>query len=290
MPIDSVIRKQVYDVLIQEHQFTNDAKAVNNPVSPIPEMRMPGDDRLAYTKSTWRTMLQNGGLRETKIIFGKDRDREFRDFINRTPNELANFRNNTTGFSFGGIFPITVQTLVDSQPGLTDANRDKKIAELFKCSGDDYSVTFVQDYFFDHDGRKERIKSLGVIDKNNYFPNPMNSMMPTGIMEHYWHSDNMHPNETRFFCCNFMPENINTHDQLFRDWSQCGYIKFRDESLVIPKRGSKDIIFTSANLKLLPQGELHGGTLQAGRAYELKSATRELDNNNSGIVIHLWRE
>ena len=92
MPIDSVIRKQVYDVLIQEHQFTNDAKAVNNPVSPIPEMRMPGDDRLAYTKSTWRTMLQNGGLRETKIIFGKDRDREFRDFINRTPNELANFR------------------------------------------------------------------------------------------------------------------------------------------------------------------------------------------------------
>ena len=68
------------------------------------------------------------------------------------------------------------------------------------------------------------------------------------------------------------------------------HIKFRDESLVIPKRGSKDIIFTSANLKLLPQGELHGGTLQAGRAYELKSETRELDNNNSGIVIHLWRE
>ena len=59
---------------------------------------------------------------------------------------------------------------------------------------------------------------------------------------------------------------------------------------MIPKRGTKDLIISSSHLKLDPQEDLHGGTIAPGRAYELKSNTRQFSTSNSGTILHLWRE
>jgi hypothetical protein len=289
MGILSTVSKQVYDVQIHTHEFENEVSMFSNAPMPTDEFRAA--NRLTqFSKVPWRTYLQNGGMRRTKIKFGPDRDSEFRDYINMTPNDLSSYLNNTTGFAFGGLGNIFMQTKVESKPGITAACMDKKIAELFETSGDDYSVIIDQDFNIDDDGRKEWIKSSGLIDTNNYFANPMPSLIPNAMMETNFSENLMHPSEKRFYCINFWPENCNTFDQLFRTWNQCGYIKFRDERLVIPKRGTKDIIISSGHLKLSPQDDLHGGTIAPSRAYELKTASREFDTNNSGIVIHLWRE
>ena len=289
MGIKSTITKQVYDVQIHTHEFQNEVSLFSNAPVPNPTFRL--DNRLTqWSKVPWRTYLQNGGVRRNKIIFGPDRDTEFRDFINMTLNDLSEYRNNTTGFAFGGLSKLFSKTKLETLPGILDAHNNKKIAEIFETSGDDYSVTIEQDFNLDDDGRKDWMVSSGLIDSNNYFANPMASVIPNATIETSWSEQGMHPSELRFYCVNFWPENLNTFDQLFREWSQCGYIKFRDERLVIPKRGTKDIIISSAHLKLSPQDDLHGGTIAPSRAYELKTASREFDTNNSGIVIHLWRE
>ena len=289
MGILNTYSKQVYDVQIHTHEFQNEVQLFTN--APMPTNEFRAAERLTqFSKVPWRTYLQNGGMRRTKIKFGPERDTEFREYINMTPNDLAGYLNNTTGFAFGGLGNIFMQTKLESKPGITAACKDKKIAELFETSGDDYSVIIDQDFNIDDDGRKEWIKSSGLIDINNYFANPMPSLIPNATMETIFSENLMHPSEKRFYCVNFWPENCNTFDQLFRTWNQCGYIKFRDERLVIPKRGTKDIIISSGHLKLSPQDDLHGGTIAPSRAYELKTASREFDTNNSGIVIHLWRE
>ena len=291
MGITSTVSKQVYDVLIHTHQIQNEVN--QHMVAPVPTDAMRPKTRLTqYSKIPWATYLQNGGQRRTKLIFGPDRDTEFRAYINRTPNELAAQLEgvNYSPHSFQGTFPLSAQTLLDSKPGISESMRDSKVAELFECSGDDYSITIIHDFNFDDDGRKEHMMSLGILDKNYYFKNPMHSMMTNATCINSWNADFMPESEQRFYCVNFFPQNLNTYDQLFNDWSQCGYIKFRDENVVIPKRGSKDIIFTSSHLKLDPQDDHHGGTIAPGRAYELKSNTRQFSTDNSGTIIHLWRE
>ena len=289
MGIKSTISKQVYDVLIHTHEIQNE---VNQFVStPVPTESFRAANRLTqFSKIPWSTYLQNGGMRRTKLIFGKDRDTEFREYINMTPNELASYKYNSTGHAFGGLMPLVAQTLVEAEPGISAASRDKKIAELFGTSGDDYSITIMQDYNFDDTGRKDRMASLGILDKNFYFENPFPSLLTNAAIQNTWSSTLMPESEQRFYCVNFMPQNLNTFDQLFRDWSQCGYIKYRDENVVIPKRGTKDLIISSSHLKLDPQEDLHGGTIAPGRAYELKSNTRQFSTSNSGTILHLWRE
>ena len=162
MGILSTVSKQVYDVQIHTHEFQNEVSMFQNVPLPTDEFRA-ANRFTQYSKVPWRTILQNGGMRRTKVKFGPDRDTEFRDYINMTPNELSSHLYNTTGFAFGGLGNIFLQTKVETLPGITDACKDKKIAELFETSGDDYSVTFDHNFNIDDDGRKEWIKSSGLI-------------------------------------------------------------------------------------------------------------------------------
>jgi len=289
MGIKSVTSKQIYDVQVHTHEFQNEVTMYTDVPEPTEAFR-PANRLTHFSKVPWRCYLQNGGIRRTRIKFGPDRDTEYREYINMTPNELAEYGSKTTGFAFSGLGKIFSKTKLETLPGILDSHGDKKMAELFECNGDEYYIEMVQDFHLDDDGRKEWFKSSGLIDKNNFFHNPMASLVPSTLMETSFSEHLMDPSEKRFYCVNFFPRNLNTFDQLFTDWSQCGYLKFRDEKLIIPKRGTKDIIITSSHLKLSPQGEHHGGTIAPSRAYELKSASREFDTNNSGIVLHLWRD
>ena len=150
MGITSTVSKQVYDVLIHTHQIQNEVNQYL--AAPVPTDAMRPKTKLTqYSKIPWVTYLQNGGQRRTKLIFGPDRDTEFRAYINRTPNELAEQLTgvNYSPLSFEGLLPLCGQTLLDSKPGISEAMRDKKVAELFECSGDDYSITVINDFNFD---------------------------------------------------------------------------------------------------------------------------------------------
>ena len=76
MGILSTVSKQVYDVQIHTHEFQNEVSMFSN--APMPTDQFRAANRLTqFSKVPWRTYLQNGGMRRTKIKFGQDRDSEF---------------------------------------------------------------------------------------------------------------------------------------------------------------------------------------------------------------------
>ena len=66
MGILSTVSKQVYDVQIHTHEFQNEVSMFSNAPMPTDEFRAA--NRLTqFSKVPWRTYLQNGGMRRTKI-------------------------------------------------------------------------------------------------------------------------------------------------------------------------------------------------------------------------------
>ena len=286
-----------YDVLIHTNEFSDEFKNWIIPPNPQIGYRINAQKE-GWVRAPWRCTLQHGGLKELKIVYGPEKAQQFREHMNSTPRDLGRstaYGHNSTGTAFGAMTRLFTINKKENKVGIPDSLLDTKYSELADFNGDDYSVTLTQDWSLEGDGVKERIKSLGVLGAENQFRNPMSGISPAVPVQQRWHKDQMVQSLPAVYCCSFWPKDLNNYDQLFREWSQMGYIKFKDEELTIPKRGSKDIIFVSAPVDVAarnsdqPDG-LPQARLMPGRPYELKTSSRTLLAHNSAVIIHLYRE
>lgn len=264
------------------------------PSQPIPGTKIDRTES-GWVRQPWRCLLQHGGLREQKVSFGMDKAVEFRNFLNSTPNQThwGKFKNDSTGLTHGGLSRLFTINKIDGKAGIPAAYGDKKYSELLEFDDTDYSVKWTQDWSLEGDGVKERIKSLGVIDDNNYFANPMTGIIPSMPLRNRWNANENNGTNwgsetpSDVWCATFWPEGARTYDHLYKDWSQCGYIKFAGEELEIPKRGTgKNYIFCTNSIRYDVNQLDHLGP---GRPYEMKSDRVTLTPENSSIIIHIYQ-
>ena len=282
-----------YGVLIHSMEVVGPREQWTAPMEPIPGTKISRTDS-GWVKQPWRCVLQAGGLRECKVAFGPSKAQEFRNFLNSTPAQMhwsSDFKNDSTGLTHGGLSRLFTINKIDGKAGIPEAYKDKKYSELLEFDDTDYTVTWTQDWSLGGDGVKERIKSLGLLDSNNFFHNPMPGIIPSMPLRNRWNADDQatnwgRSNPSNIFCCTFWPQHLTTYDQLYRSWGQCGYIKFTGEELEIPKRGTKDIIFVSSAVTKMDKDFEIG----PGRPYELKSDRVTLTAPNSAIIIHLYQK
>ena len=99
------------------------------------------------------------------------------------------FKSSGTGRTHGGLSRLFTINKIDGKAGIPAAYGDKKYSELLEFDDTDYSVKWVQDWSLEGDGVKERIKSLGIIDKNNWMPNPMTGIIPSMPLRNRWNAN-----------------------------------------------------------------------------------------------------
>ncbi len=288
MPITYTANKMCYDVVMSEIKVEGKGSMQLPQPVPTPHSRI---GKTINVKSPWRCQLQSGGWRRHRMVFGKARYQEYQNYVNSKAGDIISLIGaETTGHTISKHNKLFAWNKVDGQYGLTDDMNDMKIGDLFHHNPDDCSVVMDFDFSLGADGRKERIESLNILDKNGCFKNPMTSVIPSVPIITEFDSDRMPGNNDKVYCTSFWPSNLNTYDQLFKDWSQIGYIKFAGDTMVIPKRGTKDILIVNNKVRFLPQaGHEQGNSMDPNRPYELKSNIRTLDSIGSAIIIHLWR-
>lgn len=294
MPVRNHDNLTQYGIMISAMEIAGQHAQWTGPAVPVPGQRISHSDS-GWVKQPWRCLLQHGGLREQSVSFGPDKAQEFRNFLNSTPNQMHwsdEFKSSGTGRTHGGLTRLFTINKIDGKAGIPAAYGDKKYSELLEFDDTDYSVKWTQDWSLEGDGVADRIKSLGLLDKNYNFRNPMTGIIPSMPLRNRWNADDQATNWGRstpanVYCCSFWPEHLNTYDQLYKDWSQVGYIKFAGEELEIPKRGSKDLIFISNSLRFNVNQR---GELAPGRPYELKSDRVTMLPENSAIIIHLYQK
>ena len=156
-----------YGVLIQTSEIEGEYINWANPAQPKPGTKIhPSKD--GWVKSPWRTTLQEGGTKENQIIFGPDKARQFRDFLNSTPNDLhrsSEFGFQGSGTTFGGLGQLFTVNQIDSKTGIASDMLDRKFSEIITFSDTDYTASWTENWDID----KTRIESLGILDKNNMF-------------------------------------------------------------------------------------------------------------------------
>lgn len=279
-----------YGVLIQTSEIEGEYINWANPAQPKPGTKIhPSKD--GWVKSPWRTTLQEGGTKENQIIFGPDKARQFRDFLNSTPNDLhrsSEFGFQGSGTTFGGLGQLFTVNQIDSKTGIASDMLDRKFSEIITFSDIDYTASWTENWDID----KTRIESLGILDKNNMFKNPMAGIVPSMPTKQKWNSNDMPGGRfgRNVYECSFFPRNHTSWNHLFMDWSQCGYIKFDGEELIFPKKGTKDIFFVSNSIGIKFTDSVIGDSqLRPGRPYELKRDFHNFSAPNSAIIIHLWQ-
>lgn len=295
MPITTSSHAACYGILIHSMNVAGAYVQWSRPSMPIPGTKI-GRTESGWVRQPWRVLLQHGGLREQKVAFGPDKAVEFRNFLNSTPNQMhrsGKFAPDSTGLTHGSLTRLFTINKIDNKAGIPEEYGDKKYSELLEFDDTDYSVKWVQDWSLEGDGVKERIKSLGIIDKNNWMPNPMTGIIPSMPLRNRWNANTNGTNWGRstpsdIHCCSFWPEGARTYDQLYRDWGQGAYIKFAGEELEIPKRGTgKNYIFVSNSIRYDVNQLDHLGP---GRPYEMKSERVTLTPENSSIIIHIYQK
>lgn len=285
-----------YGVLIHTMEVAGQHIQWALPPEPKPGFRI-NHSNAGWARQPWRAILQHGGLREHTLKFGQDKAVEFRNFLNATPDSLTKsdeYGNQGSGNVFGGLSRLFTINKIDGKAGTPDSYKHKKFGELLDFSDQDYTVSWTHDWSLEGDGVKERIKSLDVIDSNNFMRNPMTGIMPAMPTKMRWNADEHGQNWGRstpsnLYCCTFWPDNFTSYDQLYRNWNQGAYIKFAGEELDMPKRGTKDIVFVSSAVNIKGPGD-NFNRIGPGRPYEMKSDGVRLREENSAVIIHLWSE
>lgn len=295
MPIRNQDHMAQYDVLIHSQEVAGEHEQWTSPSEPIIGQKIARTES-GWVRQPWRTILQHGGLREQSVSFGPNKAQEFRNFLNSTPNSFhwsSDFKNDSTGLTHGALSRIFTINKVDGKVGIPASMGDTKYSELLEFDDTDYSVKWTQDWSLAGTGVKDRIKSLGLLDSNNFFHNPMTGIIPSMPMKNRWNADDQatswgRSQPSNIYCATFWPRQLTSYDQLYRSWGQCGYIKFEGEELEIPKKGTgKNIVFVSSSIEFnVNQNKPIG----PGRPYELKSDRVTLTAPNSAIIVQLYEK
>ena len=190
MPIIASSHAACYGILIHSMEIDGVHVQWTRPSQPVPGTKVDRTES-GWVRQPWRCLLQHGGLREQKVSFGMDKAQEFRSFLNSTPNQThwGKFKNDSTGLTHGGLSRLFTINKIDGKAGIPAEYGDKKYSELVEFDDTDYSIKWTQDWSLEGDGVKERIKSLGVIDDNNYFANPMTGIIPSMPLRNRWNAN-----------------------------------------------------------------------------------------------------